>query len=167
VANVPTPSELVSNVLSRARARAPSAADRPTRNVTARRTKRMPFAKIHIRKGHGAQKKRAIADALQASLVATLDIPEQDRFQLIEEYEADHFIHTDAFLGLTYTRGLLMIEIAFTEGRSDALKKTLLADLNRRLVETADVRPDDVVVLIYELWAANVSLGRGLTQRAP
>jgi phenylpyruvate tautomerase PptA (4-oxalocrotonate tautomerase family) len=127
----------------------------------------MPLAKIHLRKGHRAEKKRAIADALQASLIATLDIPEQDRFQLIEEYEDDHFIHTDAFLGLTYTRDLLMIEIALTEGRSDALKKALLADLNQRLVETADVRPDDVVVLIYEFGAANLSLGCGLAQRAP
>jgi phenylpyruvate tautomerase PptA (4-oxalocrotonate tautomerase family) len=82
----------------------------------------MPLAKIHMRKGHRAEKKRAIADAVQASLIATLDIPEQDRFQLIEEYEDDHFIHTDGFLGLTYTRDLLMIEIALTEGRSDALK---------------------------------------------
>jgi phenylpyruvate tautomerase PptA (4-oxalocrotonate tautomerase family) len=126
----------------------------------------MPLAKIHIRKGHTAEKKRAIADAVQASLIATLDIPEQDRFQLIEEYEDDHFIHTDAYLGLTYTRDLLIIEITITEGRSDALKKALLADLNRRLVETADVRPDDVLVLIYEFGAANVSLGRGLAQRA-
>ena len=127
----------------------------------------MPLAKIHLRKGHRAQKKRAIADALQASLIATLDIPEQDRFQLIEEYDDDHFIHTDAFLGLTYTRDLLMIEIALTEGRSDAVKKALMADLNRRLVETADVRPDDVVVLIHEFGAVNLSLGRGLAQRAP
>jgi hypothetical protein len=62
---------------------------------------------------------RAIADAVQASLIATLDIPEQDRFQLIQEFEDEHFIHTDAFLDLTYTRDLLMIEIAFIEGRSD------------------------------------------------
>jgi phenylpyruvate tautomerase PptA (4-oxalocrotonate tautomerase family) len=103
----------------------------------------MPFAKIHIRNGRRAEKKRAIADAVQASLIATLGIPELDRFQLIEEYEDDHFIHTDAYLGLTYTRDLLIIEITITEGRSDALKKALLADLNRRLVETAAVRPDE------------------------
>ena len=127
----------------------------------------MPLAKIHIRKGHRAEKKRAIADAVQASLIATLEIPEQDRFQLIQEYEDDHFIHTDAFLDLTYTRDLLMIEIAFIEGRSDELKKALLADLNRRLVETADVRPDDVFVTMYEVGAANVSFGRGLAQRGP
>jgi hypothetical protein len=75
--------------------------------------------------------------------------------------------HTDAFLDLTYTRDLLMIEIAFIEGRSDELKKALLADLNRRLVETADLRADDVFVSMYELAAANVSFGRGLAQRAP
>ena len=34
----------------------------------------MPLAKIHIRKGHRAEKKRAIADAVQASLIATLEI---------------------------------------------------------------------------------------------
>jgi phenylpyruvate tautomerase PptA (4-oxalocrotonate tautomerase family) len=126
----------------------------------------MPLAKIHIRKGHRAEKKRAIADAVQASLIAILDIPEQDRFQLIQEYEDEHFIHTDAFLDLTYTRDLLMIEIAFIEGRSDELKKALLADLNRRLVDTADVRSDDVFVSMYEIGATNVSFGRGLAQRA-
>jgi phenylpyruvate tautomerase PptA (4-oxalocrotonate tautomerase family) len=127
----------------------------------------MPLAKIHIRKGHSVEKKRAIADAVQASLIAVLEIPEQDRFQLIQEYEDDHFIHTDAFLDLTYTRDLVMIEITFLKGRSDELKKALLADLNRRLVETADVRPDDVLVLIYESAPANFSFGRGLAQRAP
>jgi phenylpyruvate tautomerase PptA (4-oxalocrotonate tautomerase family) len=127
----------------------------------------MPLAKVHVRKGHGAEKKRAIADAVQASLIAILEIPEQDRFQLIQEYEDDHFIHTDAFLDLTYTRDLVMIEIAFIEGRSDELKKALLADLNRRLVETADMRPDDVFVTMYEFGAVNVSFGSGLAQRAP
>jgi phenylpyruvate tautomerase PptA (4-oxalocrotonate tautomerase family) len=126
----------------------------------------MPLTKIHIRKGHPPEKKRAIADAVQASLIATLDIPEQDRFQLIHEYEDEHFIHTDAFLDLTYTRDLLMIEIAFIEGRSDDLKKALLADLNRRLAETTDVRSDDVFVAMYDIGAANVSFGRGLAQRA-
>jgi hypothetical protein len=41
-----------------------------------------------------------------------------------------------------------VIEIAISEGRPDALKKALLADLNRRLVETADVRADDIVVVL-------------------
>jgi phenylpyruvate tautomerase PptA (4-oxalocrotonate tautomerase family) len=127
----------------------------------------MPLAKIHIRKGHPVERKRAIADAVQASLIAVLEIPEQDRFQLIQEYEDDHFIHTDAFLDLTYTRDLVMIELAFMEGRSDDLKKALLADLNQRLVATADVRPDDVFVAIYEVPPANFSFGRGLAQRAP
>jgi phenylpyruvate tautomerase PptA (4-oxalocrotonate tautomerase family) len=127
----------------------------------------MPLAKIHIRRGRPPETKRAIADAVQASLIATLGIPEADRFQLIQEYEDEHFIHTSAFLDLTYTRDLLMIEIAFIEGRSDDVKKALLADLNRRLVETAGVRSDDVFVSMYEIGAASVSFGRGLAQRAP
>ena len=77
----------------------------------------MPLTKIHIRKGHPPERKRAIAGAVQTLLIATLDIPEHDRFQLIHEYEDEHFIHPETFLDLTYTRDLLMIEIAFIAGQ--------------------------------------------------
>jgi phenylpyruvate tautomerase PptA (4-oxalocrotonate tautomerase family) len=56
----------------------------------------MPLTTIHIRNGHAPEKKRAIADAVQAALIATLEIPAQDRFQFIQEYEDEHVIHTAA-----------------------------------------------------------------------
>lgn len=129
----------------------------------------MPLTKVHLRKGASVEKRRAIADAVQESLIANLSIPEQDRFLVINEYDDDNFIHTPSFdaFGLTYTDELLMIEISFVIGRSDEVKKGLLADLNRRLVETAGVRTDDVFVVLYDLAPAGVSFGQGLAQRAP
>ena len=42
----------------------------------------------------------------------------------------------------------------------------MLAALNRLVVEKAGVRPDDLVVLIYEMPGENISFGQGLAQRA-
>jgi phenylpyruvate tautomerase PptA (4-oxalocrotonate tautomerase family) len=129
----------------------------------------MPLTKVHLRSGSTPEKRRAIADAVQETLVDTLGIPEQDRYLVFAEYSAGNFVHEPSFddFGLTYSDELLMIEIAFVEGRSDDVKKKLIRDLNSRLVAAAGVRPDDVVVVLYEVGAANVSFGQGLTQRAP
>jgi phenylpyruvate tautomerase PptA (4-oxalocrotonate tautomerase family) len=129
----------------------------------------MPFTKVHLLKGTSVEKRRAIADAIQESLVANLGIPEQDRFLTFAEYDDENFVHSSAFdtYGLTYTDALLMIEISFVAGRSDDVKKGLLADLNRRLVEAAGLRSDDAFVVMYEVAPANVSFGQGLAQRAP
>jgi phenylpyruvate tautomerase PptA (4-oxalocrotonate tautomerase family) len=99
--------------------------------------------------------------------VADLGIPDQDRFLVFAEYEDGSFVHAPSFdaYGLTYTDELLMIEISFVAGRSDEVKKKLLADLNRRLVDAAGVRADDVFVVLYEFAPANVSFGQGLAQR--
>lgn len=129
----------------------------------------MPFTKVHLRNGTSVEKRRAIADAIQETLVANLGIPEQDRFLTFAEYDDANFVHSPSFdkYGLTYTDELLMIEISFVAGRSDDVKKDLLADLNRRLVKAAGLRSDDAFVVISEVGPANVSFGHGLAQRAP
>ena len=126
----------------------------------------MPLVSINLRKGRPLGVKQAIADAVQAALVANLGIPETDRFQLIREYESADFIHSDAHLDLTYTPDLIMLEISFVEGRSDEVKKALLKDLNERLVANAGLRSDDVFVTFHDVGRANVSFGKGIAQRA-
>ena len=126
----------------------------------------MPLVTINLRKGRSPAVKRAMADAVHAALVANLGIPETDRFQLIREYDGEDFIHTDAHLDLTYTADLVVLEVAFIEGRPDEVKKALLRDLNERLVAAAGLRPDDLFVVFHDVGRANVSFGKGLAQRA-
>lgn len=129
----------------------------------------MPLTKVHLLKGSSPEKRRAIADAVHQTLVANLGIPEQDRFLVIAEYDAENFFHEPAFddFGLNYSSELLMIEISFVAGRPDDVKKALIAELNQRLVQEAGVRSDDVFILLYDVGPASVSFGQGLTQRAP
>ena len=126
----------------------------------------MPLVKVNLLNGRSAEEKDSIAAAIQAALVSTLDVHDANWYQLFIEYDGESLRHTSRYLGMTYTDQLLIIEITFLEGRDDGVKKSLLAEINRNLVAAGVVDPDDVFVLITEIGDANVSFGRGLTQRA-
>lgn len=127
----------------------------------------MPLVKINLQKGRSVEEKDTIAASIQAALVSTLGVPDADRYQLFNEYNEENFRHTSGYLGMSHSKQLLILEITFLVGRDDELKKTLLADINRNLVEAGVVAADDVFVMITEVGLANVSFGQGLAQRAP
>jgi phenylpyruvate tautomerase PptA (4-oxalocrotonate tautomerase family) len=127
----------------------------------------MPLVKVNLLEGRSAEEKDLIAASIQTALVRTLEVPDDDRYQLFNEYDWDSFRHTGGYLDMTYSDQLLIIEITFLEGRDDEVKKSLLAEINRNLVAAGVVAEDDVFVLITEIGRANVSFGKGLAQRAP
>jgi phenylpyruvate tautomerase PptA (4-oxalocrotonate tautomerase family) len=126
----------------------------------------MPVATFNLRKGRTAESKRKMADAVQAAIVDKLNVPDEDRYQLFREYDNDDFIHTPEYLGISYSSQLLVLEVTFIHGRPDEIKKALLDDINRRLVDTGEISADDVFIVLHEIGRANVSFGRGLAQRA-
>ena len=126
----------------------------------------MPLVKVNLLKGRRAEEKDAMAASIQSALVSALGVPEEDRYQLFNEYDAESFRHTSEYLDLTYTDKLVIVEITFLAGRDEKQKKSLLAQINRNLVAAGVVAADDVFVLITEIGPANVSFGRGLAQRA-
>jgi phenylpyruvate tautomerase PptA (4-oxalocrotonate tautomerase family) len=127
----------------------------------------VPLVKVNLLKGRSAEEKDSIAASIQAALVSTVEVPDDNRYQLFSEYDGENFRHTSGYLGMTYTDQLLVIEITVREGDDDEHKKSLLAAINRNLVAAGVVGGDDVFVLITEVGGANVSFGRGLAQRAP
>jgi phenylpyruvate tautomerase PptA (4-oxalocrotonate tautomerase family) len=127
----------------------------------------VPLVKVNLLKGRSAEEKDSIAASIQAALVSTVEVPDDNRYQLFSEYDGENFRHTSGYLGMTYTDQLLVIEITVREGDDDEHKKSLLAAINRNLVAAGVVAGDDVFVLITEVGGANVSFGRGLAQRAP
>ena len=125
----------------------------------------MPLVKVSLLKGRSTEEKDSVAASIQTALVSTLDVSDANRYQLFNEYDAESFLHTSGYLGLTYTDQLLIIEITIREGDDDDHKKSLLAEINRDLV-AAGVVAEDLFVLITEIGDANVSFGKGLAQRA-
>jgi len=78
----------------------------------------------------------------------------------------NRFLHSPSFLGMTYSDGLILLEVAFISGRPKETRLTLLKELNAQIVERAGISPDDLVIQLSEAPGENYSLGQGLAQRA-
>lgn len=126
----------------------------------------MPLVEITLRKGKTRQYVRSVADAIHEALVAQASVPQDDRFQIIHEVESDAIIANPAYAGVSRSDDLVVIRITLNAGRTLEVKKSLYADIARRLSASADVRPDDVLVSLVEVTRENWSFGRGLATYA-
>ncbi len=96
------------------------------------------------------------------ALVARANVPADDRFQIIEEVEAERMIAHPTYAGVERSAGLIIIQITLNAGRTLEVKKALYADIAARLATSLDVRGDDVLVSLVEVTKENWSFGKGL-----
>ena len=121
----------------------------------------MPFVKLYLRKGKSPEYLRSVADAVHEALVAQANVPRDDRFQVIHQLDDDALIAHPSYGGVNRSKDLIIVEITFNTGRTVEIKKNLYADIARRLQEAADVRPDDVMIVLVEVVKENWSFGGG------
>lgn len=93
--------------------------------------------------------------------MATANVPADDRFHIIEEVEADRLIAHPSYGGVARGEGLVVVQITLNAGRTPEIKRALYADIAKRLQESVDVRPDDVLVSLVEVTKGNWSFGGG------
>lgn len=105
----------------------------------------MPIVKIEIRKGKSKEYKKAILDGVHDSLVESIKIPDNDRFQRIYELDEDDFEAPD-----NRTDNVTLIQIVMFEGRSFEAKKALYNAINRKLRDNPGINGDDITVVLIE-----------------
>lgn len=121
----------------------------------------MPLVHIHLRKGKTPEYRRDVASAVHEALVATANVPQDDRFQIIHEHEPEAMIAHPSYGGVSRSADLIIIEITLNAGRTVEIKKALYAEIASRLAKAAAVRADDVMVSLTEVVKENWSFGGG------
>jgi 4-oxalocrotonate tautomerase len=121
----------------------------------------VPLVRITLRKGRSPEFLRDTSLAVHQALVATANVPEDDKFHIIEEVDADRLIAHPSYGGVSRSEGLIVVQITLNAGRTADVKRALYADIARRLQESVDVRPDDVLVSLVEVTRENWSFGGG------
>jgi len=71
--------------------------------------------------------------------------PPQDCYQIITEHPVGHITAEDTGLGLDRSAGVMVVQI-FQQGRSEAEKKALYAELAQQSAQQCAVRPEDLIV---------------------
>jgi len=121
----------------------------------------MPLTRISVPQHLDPTLTRALADAVQAGLVHTCQVPPDDLFQLITRFEPQAMILDPGFGGVSRSRDACIVEITFLSGRSDEQKRALFRHIAERAV-AAGLRADDVMVALTENTRMDWSLGRGV-----
>ncbi|HEX6095840.1 MAG TPA: tautomerase family protein [Thermoanaerobaculia bacterium] len=121
----------------------------------------MPLVRITLRKGRTPEFLRDVSNAVHDALVATANVPADDKFHILEEVEHQHLVAHPTYGGVSRSDGLIVVQITLNAGRTVEIKRALYADIARRLQETVDVRPDDLLVSLVEVTKENWSFGGG------
>ena len=91
------------------------------------------------------QRRAALSSAIHGAVMAALEYPADKRFQRFVALDDEDFIHPDD-RGDDYT----IIEISMFEGRSEAAKRALIAELFDRIEHEAGIPSHSVEITITE-----------------
>lgn len=127
----------------------------------------MPVFNAHIAKGKFTRERKiAIGNALNQSLVQALEIPEGDRFVMISEHSDDELFIHPTFMEMQRSAEAMIITVLLGAHRPASDKKKLMAAITELLQRDAGVSPDDVFLAFIPVPNENFSFGRGVAQLA-
>ena len=126
----------------------------------------MPLVRIDLRKGKHAGRRQDIGRTVYEAMVA-VGVPANDRFQIVAEHDAEHFLYDPSYLDIERSDDLVIIQITWNEGRTVEQKKALYKAIVDGLGAAIGIRPQDVFINLVEVKKENWSFGNGIAQYAP
>ena len=126
----------------------------------------MPLTRIALRRGKPPQYRQAIMDGVYAAMRETFNVPEDDRFMMVTQHEADEFLYGKHYLDIERSDDLVVIQLTVSNTRSVEQKKALFARICEKLGDNPGVRPQDVFINLVEVARENWSFGNGMAQYA-
>src|SRR4051812_25443754 len=121
----------------------------------------MPLVHIHLRTGKSPEYLREAGNAVHDALVATANVPPDDRFQIIHQHVAEAMVAHLTYGGVSRSADLIIVEITLNARRTVEIKKALYAAIAANLGKALAVRPDDVMISLTEVVKENWSFGGG------
>lgn len=126
----------------------------------------MPFVRIDLTVGKSQAYRRTIGDVVYEAMIATIDVPKDDRFQVITEHAPDALIADENYLGIRRSPDCIFIQVTLNGGRTVEKKKSFYKAIADGLHERLAVRREDVFISLIEVAKENWSFGNGEAQYA-
>jgi 4-oxalocrotonate tautomerase len=126
----------------------------------------MPLTRVFMLKGKSPEYRRAILDSLYQAMREIFEIPEDDRFMVIEELDPANFLYGQTYLGIARDDDLVLIQIVVNNTRGPDKKKALYARIAELLAKSPGIKPENVLVNLVDVPKENWSFGMGVAQYA-
>jgi 4-oxalocrotonate tautomerase len=126
----------------------------------------MPFVRIDLKRGKSAEYRKTLGEIVYKAMIDLINVPSNDKFQVITEHDRDGLNFAESYLGNHYTDDIVFIQITLNTGRSVELKKAFYKRIVDDFQSQLRGRPDDVVIHLVEVAKENWSFGHGIAQYA-
>ncbi len=127
----------------------------------------MPLVRIDIGPGHAAGFGRAVGDIVYRAMTTEINVPADDKFQIVTAHEATELNIPKSYLGIEYSPGIVFIQVTLNAGRTTELKKKFYRRIADDLHAELKVRKEDVFISLVEVDKENWSFGKGEMQYGP
>lgn len=126
----------------------------------------MPLVRIDLLEGKSVEFKAQLSELIYEAMLETIGMPEEDKFQVINELKHEELVFSTNYLGVDRTEGIVIIQITMNEGRTTEVKKALYKKIADKLNNQLDIRKEDVFINLVEVKKENWSFGNGIAQYA-
>lgn len=122
----------------------------------------MPFIRTNIHRSTPQSKRQAIVTGIHSALIDAIGMPEDELFNMVNEYASEDFFFSKTFNGYKRSDCPVVIEITMRRGRSDAMKRELYRLIALNLSVEARLSPSDIFIFIHENDYSDWSVGGGV-----
>ncbi len=123
----------------------------------------MPLLNFTILRGRTPEEIHQLLDSAHEAVVKAFDVPERDRYQLVDVREPGQVIALDTGLDIERSDQLVIVHVT-SRGRSTTQKRRFYELLAENLHRDCGLDPADLIVSITENDDADWSFGHGRAQ---
>jgi 4-oxalocrotonate tautomerase len=126
----------------------------------------MPLVRIDLVEGKPDGYRTAIGEVIYQAMRATLNVPENDRFQVFTERPATAMVVDPTYLGIQRSADCVIVQVTLNEGRTPEMKQAFYRAVADALHAAVGLRREDVFINLVEVRKENWSFGNGEAQYA-
>jgi phenylpyruvate tautomerase PptA (4-oxalocrotonate tautomerase family) len=126
----------------------------------------MPLVRIDLHAATTPAFRATVGDVIYDAMRATLNVPEDDRFQIFHQHSSTELMLDPTYLGITRSEECLVIQVTLNAGRTLAMKQAFYKAVADGLHARLEVRREDVLINLVEVPKENWSFGNGIAQYA-
>jgi 4-oxalocrotonate tautomerase len=126
----------------------------------------MPLVRIDLLEGKTPEYRMQIGQVVYQAMRDTLNVPENDRFQVIAEHPQAGLQFDRDYLGVHRSDDCIFLQITLNSGRTVEMKQRFYKAVADGLHGALKLRREDVLISLVEVPKENWSFGNGEAQYA-
>jgi phenylpyruvate tautomerase PptA (4-oxalocrotonate tautomerase family) len=127
----------------------------------------MPLVRIDLQQGKTPEYVAQVGEIIYRAMLAELNVPKDDRFQIVAQHAPAGLIFDRDYLGIHRTDDCIFIQITLNGGRPVELKQRFYRAVAEGLHRELKLRLEDVFISLVEVNKEDWSFGNGEAQYVP